>query len=112
MAQTKQIDRERWSDFLRMFSNGNRGRLMAVEIADTADGEQPLADAAPLLAIDFDPAGKGDDLVITTGRDEIDFAHKISAPLEIWELQDDNGKVMALEVIGRGVSKTIIAFKS
>ena len=112
MAQTKQIDRGRWSDFLRMFSNGNRGRLMAIEIADTADGDQPLADAAPLLSIDFDPAGKGDDLVITTGRDQIDSAHKISAPLEIWELQDDNGKVMALEVIDRSRSKTIIAFKS
>jgi len=95
-----------------MFSNGNRGRLMAIEIADMADGEQPLADAAPLLAIDFDPAGKGDDLVITTGRDEIDSTHKISAPLEIWESQDDNGKVMALEVIDRSGSKTIIAFKS
>ena len=112
MAQTKQIDRGRWSDFLRMFSNGNRGRLMAIEIADMADGEQPLADAAPLLAIDFDPAGKGDDLVITTGRDEIDSTHKISAPLEIWESQDDNGKVMALEIIDRSGSKTIIAFKS
>jgi hypothetical protein len=112
MAQTKQIDRGRWSDFLRMFSNGNRGRLMAIEIADMADGEQPLADAAPLLAIDFDPAGKGDDLVITTGRDEIDSTHKISAPLEIWESQDDNGKLMALEVIDRSGSKTIIAFKS
>jgi hypothetical protein len=112
MAQTKQIDQGRWSEYLSMFSNGNRGRLMAIEIADTADGEQPLADAAPLLAIDFDPAGKGDDLVITTGRDEIDSAHKISAPLEIWELQDDNGKVMALEVIDRSRSKTIIAFKS
>ena len=92
MAQTKQIDRGRWSDFLRMFSNGNRGLLIAIEIADTADGEQPLADAAPLLAIDFDPAGKGDDLVITTGRDEIDSTHKISAPLEIWESQDEIGR--------------------
>ena len=112
MAQTKQIDRGRWSDFLRMFSNGNRGRLIAIEIADMTDRHQPLADAAPLLAIDFDPAGKGDDLVITTGRDEIDSTHKISAPLEIWESQDDNGKVMALEVIDRSGSKTIIAFKS
>jgi hypothetical protein len=112
MAQTKQIDRGRWSDFLRMFSSGNRGRLMAIEIAEMADGDQPLADAAPLFAIDFDPAGKGDDLVITTGRDQIDSTHKISAPLEIWESQDDNGKVMALEVIDRSGSKTIVAFKS
>jgi hypothetical protein len=112
MAQTKQIDQGRWSEYLSMFSNGNRGRLMAIEIADMADGDQPLAAAAPLLAIDFDPAGKGDDLVITTGRDQIDSAHKISAPLEIWELQDDNGKVMALEVIDRSGSKTTLAFNS
>jgi hypothetical protein len=112
MAQTKQIDQDRWSDFLSMFSNGNRGRLMAIEIADLAVGDQPLSDAAPLFAIDFDPAGKGDDLMITTGLDEVDYTHKISAPLEIWESQDDNGKVIALEVIDLKGSKTILAFKS
>ena len=112
MAQTKQIDQGRWSEFLNMFSNGNRRRLIAIEIADIADGDQPLAAAAPLFAIDFDSAGKGDDMVITTGRDEVDYTHKISAPLEIWESQDDNGKVIALEVIDRNGSKTIVAFKS
>ena len=112
MAQTKQIDQGRWSEFLSMFSNGNRGRLVAIEIEDIADGDQPLSDAAPLFAIDFDPAGKGDDMVITTGRDDVDYTHKISDPLEIWESQDDNGKVTALEVIDRNGSKTIVAFKS
>ena len=112
MAQTKQIDRKRWSEFLSMFSNGNRGRLIAVEIADPAAGDQPLSNAAPLFAIDCDPAGKGDDLVITIGRNKIDSTHKISAPLEIWESQDDNGKAIALEVIDRGGSKTILTFKS
>ena len=112
MAQTKQIDQGRWSEFLSMFSNGNRGRLVAIEIADIADGDQPLSDAAPLFAVDFDPAGKGDDMVITTGRDDVDYTHKISDPLEIWESQDGNGKVTALEVIDRSGSKTIVAFKS
>jgi hypothetical protein len=111
MAQTKQIDQDRWSDFLSMFSNGNRGRLMAIEIADLAVGDQPLSDAAPLFAIDFDPAGKGDDLMITTGLDEVDYTHKIIDPLEIWESQDDNSKVIALEVIDLNGSKTILAFK-
>jgi hypothetical protein len=112
MAETKKIDQGRWSEFLSMFSNGNRGRLVAIEIADMADGDQPLADAAPLFAIDFDPAEKGDDMVITTGRDEVDYTHKISAPQEVWESQDDNGKVTALEVIDRNGSKIIVAFKS
>ena len=112
MAQTKKIDQERWSEFLSMFSNGNRGRRVAIEVADMAIGDQPLTDAAPLFAIDYDPADKGDDLVITTGRDEVDYTHKISAPVEIWESQDDNGKVVALEVIDRKGTKTIVVFKS
>jgi hypothetical protein len=111
MAQTKNIDQGRWPEFLSIFSNGNRGRLMTVEIVDQEQGNQPLANAAPLFAIDFDPAGKGDDLVITTGRDAIDATHKIRAPSEIWESQDDNGKVTAVEIIDRIGNKTILTFK-
>jgi hypothetical protein len=112
MAQTKKIDQGRWFEYLSMFSNGNRGRLIAVEIAAMAIGDQPPSDAAPLFAIDYDPAGKGDDLVITTGRDEVDYTHTISGPAEIWESQDDNGKVLALEIISQSGSKTILTFKS
>ena len=112
MAQTKKIDQGRWSEFLSMFSNGNRGRRVAIEVADMAIGDQPLTEAAPLFAIDYDPGNKGDDLVITTGRDAVDYSHKISAPAEIWELQDDNGKVVSLEVIDRNGGKTILVFKS
>jgi hypothetical protein len=95
-----------------MFSNGNRGRRVAIEVADLAIGDQPLTEASPLFAIDYDPANKGDDLLITTGRDEVDYSHKINAPVEIWESQDDNGKVLSLEVIDRNGSKTILAFES
>ena len=111
MAQTKKIDQGRWSEFLSMFSNGNRGRRVAIEVADLAIGDQPLTEAAPLFAIDYDPANKGDDLVITTGRDEVDYSHKISAPAEIWESQDENGKVVSLEIINRDGVKTILVFK-
>jgi len=107
----QKFDQGRWLEFLSMFSNGNRGRMVAIEVADMATGDQPLTEAAPLFAIDYDPANKGDDLVITTGRDEVDYTHKISAPVEIWESQDDNGKVVALEVIDRNGVKTILVFK-
>ena len=111
MAQTKKMDQDSWSEFLSIFSNGNRGRMVAIEVADMATGDQPLTDAAPLFAIDYDPANKGDDLVITTGRDELDYSHTISAPAEIWESQDDNGKVVSLEIINRDGVKTILVFK-
>jgi hypothetical protein len=41
----------------------------------------------------------------------VDYSHKISAPAEIWESQDDNGKVVALEIIDRDGAKTILVFK-
>ena len=112
MAQTKKIDQDRWIEFLSMFSNGNRGRMVAIEIVDMEIGEQTLTGAAPLFAIDYDTVNKGDDLVITTGLNDVDYSHKISAPVEIWESQDDNGKVVALEVIDRDGVKTILVFKS
>jgi hypothetical protein len=34
MAQTKKIDQGRWSEFLSRFSNGNRGRLVGIEVAE------------------------------------------------------------------------------
>ena len=34
MAQTKKIDQGRWLEFLSMFSNGNRGRLVGIEVAE------------------------------------------------------------------------------
>ena len=34
MAQTKKIDQARWLEFLSMFSNGNRGRMIAIEVAE------------------------------------------------------------------------------
>lgn len=39
MAQTKKIDQDRWIEFLSMFSNGNRGRMVAIEIVDMEIGE-------------------------------------------------------------------------
>ena len=112
MAQTKKLDQERWSEFLSMLSSGNRGRMIAIEVESMAIGAQPIAVALPLFAIDYDSVNKGDDLVISTGLDSVDYSHTISSPTEIWELQDDNGKVSALEIIDHTGAKTIIVFKS
>jgi len=112
MAQTKKLGQECWQEYLGMFSSGNRGRMITIELADISVGNQSLVDLVPLLAIDYDPENKGDDLVITTGMDAVEYTHRISAPGEIWEFQDDNGKVTALEIIERKGAKTIVTFKS
>jgi len=112
MSQTKKVDRERWTEFLDIFIDGNRGRIVALEVLDASAGDQALASASPLFGIDYDPAGKGDDLVISTGRDTVEFSHTIRAPEEIWELQDGDGKARALEFVDRNGTKTILTFQS
>jgi hypothetical protein len=107
MAQTKKIEQERWAEYLSMLSNGNRGRMISIEAES-----QTLADTMPLFAIDYDPVNKGDDLVITTGTDKVEYTHTINAPKELWELQDDNGTVVSMEIINQEGLKNIIIFKS
>jgi hypothetical protein len=110
MAQNKAIDQSRWGEFLSLFTNGNAGRRVSIETID-AESDLPIVSRAPLLAIDYDPAGKGNDLVISLGRDTISASHIVSAPAQIWQAQDDNGQVTGLEVVGAGGKKTILTLE-
>jgi hypothetical protein len=46
---------------------------------------------------------------VTTGDGEIDYAHTIEAPVEVWKAQQDNGEVAALEIIDQNNAKTILS---
>jgi len=110
MAQNTAIDQSRWGEFLSLFTNGNAGRRVSIETID-ATSDNPIVSKAPLLAIDYDPVGKGNNLVISLGRETISGSHIVAAPEQIWEVQDDNGKATGLEVIAAGGAKTIITLE-
>jgi hypothetical protein len=110
MAQNKAVPRERWGEFLSLFSNGNRGRRVSIETI-SSEADNPLVSRAPLLAIDYDPAGKGDDVVVSLGRDELEASHVVKAPQELWEAQDENGKPVGLEIVAAGGEKTVLSFE-
>lgn len=109
MSITTQIPQDQWQNFLVTFSNGNRGRALSLEVFDVESGEQPAAKQGPLMAVDYDPVGKGDDIVVSTGVDELDYSHTIKAPVEIWQAQNDNGEVSALEIVDQKNVKTILS---
>jgi hypothetical protein len=109
MAITTQIPQADWQDFFVTFSNGNRGRGLSLEVFDNETGDQPAANQGPLMAVDYDPVGKGNDIVVTTGTEEIDYSHTIKAPVELWQAQNDNGEVSALEIIDHNNVKTILS---
>jgi hypothetical protein len=109
-TQSKAVPRERWVEFLSLFSNANQGRRVTIETISSAE-DWRVASQAPLLAIDYDPAGKGDDVVISLGRDSLAASHVVPAPQELWEAQDENGKVVAMQIVDRTGAKTLLSFE-
>jgi Family of unknown function (DUF5335) len=76
---SKSVPHERWGEFFDQFSSGNHGRHISIEIIDSELGDQELIWNAPLMAMVYvggasqneNRPGKGDDLVIEVGRDEV-----------------------------------------
>lgn len=104
----KQIPQERWVEFFDQFTNGNRGRLLKLEIVDQEMGDETPISNVPLWTLVYDPIGKGNDLVIETGQNEVNYAHTVLAPKAVWERQDSNGKVTALEILDDSDNQTIL----
>lgn len=108
MAFNTQISQDKWKDFLVSFSNGNRGRMLSLEVLGSDSSDTGQMKQGKLMAVDYDPVGKGNDIVVTTGDDEIDYSHTIEAAVEIWKVQQDSGEVAALEIIDQNNVKTIL----
>ena len=87
------------------------GRRVNIETLSSAE-DWKVASQAPLLAIDYDPVGKGDDVVISLGRDSLAASHVVPAPQELWEAQDENGKVVAVQIVDKAGGKTLLSFES
>jgi hypothetical protein len=110
IKETKNIPGERWQEFCESFTSGNRGRIINITV-DNGDIGEALVEKAIFSAIDYDPIGKGDDLVIAYGGLSPVAFHVVSMPYEIWQAQDENGKVIVLEIIDTEDRKIILKFE-
>jgi hypothetical protein len=104
----KSVPRDRWSEFFDLFSNGNRGRHISIEVISSEVGTQKLIQDAPLMALVYDRPGKGDDLAIEVGKDEVTYAHTINSPVEVLTGQDSDGLMMAIQVTDTTGTKTVV----
>jgi len=109
IKETKNIPGERWQEFCESFTSGNRGRIVSITV-DNGDIGEALVEETIFSAIDYDPIGKGDDLVIAYGGLSPVAFHVVSLPYEIWQAQDENWKVLALEIIDSEDRKIVIKF--
>ena len=54
-----------------------------------------IVENKPFVSVDFDPDGKGNDLIIKLDE----FAHIVNVPVELYIIENSNGVVSALEVV-------------
>jgi len=99
MSTKKQIQKNEWQQRLQTFISGNRGRTSAI----AAEG-MTLVESKPLLSVDYDPAGKGNDLMISLEG----FSHTVSAPAELFITEASNGVVSTMEVVDQNGKSTIL----
>jgi hypothetical protein len=105
------VPREQWLKFFDKFARDNEGRLVQLESFGGPLGEEPIGRSLPLLSINYDPREKGDAVLISTGRKEVEYEHTVDSPQEIWVEQDPEGRGKAMEIIGEKGDHTIVAIQ-
>jgi hypothetical protein len=105
---TKSVPQERWVEFFDQFSDGNRGRHISIEIINSEFGDEELIQNAPLMAMVYDRPGKGNDLVIETGKDEVTYAHTVDSPTEVLTGQSESGRMLAVWINDATGTKTLV----
>lgn len=107
MSVKKQIPIEDLQDRLQTLTSGNRGRKSAI-----ATGGMTIIENKPFRDLEYDPVGKGNDLVITLGGDDDSFFHTVKAPVEVYTHQEDDGEVSSIEIVDQNGDVTIIRLLS
>ena len=57
---------------------------------------------APLLALGYDPCGKGSAIILSTGEKHVDYEHTVSAPVELAGRLNADGNLDSLEILDEG----------
>ena len=109
---TKSLPRNEWGEFFDQFSDGNRRRHISIESLSSEFGDETLIQDTPLMAIVYDRPGKGNDLVIEVGKEEVVYAHTVDAPTEVLTGQDSNGQMLALWISDAAGAKTLIKLQA
>lgn len=109
MSTTKKILQEDWIDYMDSFTSGNKGRKTSIEYYET--GKQMLAHDMHLQSIVYDPVEKGNALSISLKSESGEFTHVVDSPVEINEVHNKQGIVIALEIQDSAEVLTLVLFR-
>jgi Family of unknown function (DUF5335) len=109
---SKSVPRERWGEFFDRFSESNRGRHISIEIIDSELGDKELIQNAPLLAMIYDRPGKGDNLAIEVGIDEMTYGQTVDSPTSVSTGQNSNGEIIAIWIDDSAGRKILVKLQT
>jgi hypothetical protein len=115
MGERKQINQDRWSDYLDEVTAANRGRLIVVDVAAPNEvsfkRELDIPEfGVPLLALEYDPPGKGNVIMLSTGEKSVDYQHIVTAPVEMAARLNADGSIDSLEILDVEGTRTRLNF--
>ena len=107
MSKRKQIDQEHWSEYLGEVAREKRGWLVGVEVVGRNEVlTKPKIDlpamGSPLLALEYEPAMKGNAIIFSVGEETVDYEHAVDAPVELVENFAADGSLSSLEILDQG----------
>ena len=99
MSTNKQIETSEWQDRLQSLTSGNKGRTSAI----AAEG-MTIVENKSLVSVDYDPKGKGNDIMI----DLEGFAHAVNTPVELYLTEESIGVISTMEIIDQNGTSTFL----
>jgi hypothetical protein len=108
----KSVPSAQWGEFFDQFSDSNRGQRISIKSIDLELGDRELIHGVPLIAMVYGCPGKGDDLVIEVGQNEVNYAHTVDSPTEVLTREDPNGLILTVWINDAAGTKTLIELQA
>lgn len=111
--RTVEIPRAEWVTFFDGFSRQHEGWLVTLEVFGPDIGAQVQASAVPLQGVVATLKGTGlDTISIIVGESADEFAHTVTAPIQVMLEQTEEGAHVAVEIQAASEEKTLLRFRS
>lgn len=110
ILSTKKIPEDKWADFFDQLTEMRKNSCLSLEVASQDLGNATIVKEGTLSSITFDPVGKGNNLEISIGGDEVLLSHFVSGPKMVWAGEGEDQTIVALEVIDEADTQTIVKF--
>lgn len=114
MHNTREIPREKWSDYLSRVARTERDHIVRIEAAGRDLGDQPIAKDLPLRDIELEQKGSDKGAIevsVKLGQPGEEFTHRILKPDHIYVEEKDSGELECLNIEDKDHLKTLIYFK-